>query len=83
MDPIKADSDAWTGRDPSRAAAGGISRATRLRLAKLMFAVGGVGLFLLGYQVATFDRWTELATPAALVLLGFSSGAREWRLGSA
>jgi len=81
MEPIKADSDAWTGRDPSRAATSGISRATGLRLAKLLFAAGGLGLFLLGYQVATFEHWTEFAIPVALVLLGFSGGAREWQRG--
>jgi len=79
MDPIKVDSDSWTGLDPSRRARPGISPSFALNGARLL---GGIALFILGYRTATFTQWTELIVPALIAVQGlvFGFGVREWRL---
>ncbi|RYF22523.1 MAG: hypothetical protein EOO77_03965 [Oxalobacteraceae bacterium] len=82
MSEAKVKSDLWTGRDPSRAARLEFSPATHRKLGKLSFAIGGVGLFLLGYNFATFHHWSGLIIPAAIAVQGFAAGASEWKRSS-
>lgn len=75
MDSTKINGDSWTGRDASRKASGGISQSWQRNGARLLIVTGGFGLFLLGYEAATYTRWTELVLPAYLAIQGVSLGA--------
>ena len=75
MNPIRLSSDSWTGRDPNRKVSAGVSQSLQRNGARLLVATGGFGLFLLGYEAATYDHWTELIMPAYLAIQGFGLGA--------
>lgn len=57
-DPIRVNSDSWTGLDPSRAAkkTGWTAEKHRGR-AKVFFVLAGFFLILSGYRLATPDDW--------------------------